>query len=167
MTDVPERDVARLRAGTADRERVIEVLKTAFAEGRLTTSELTERVGLAWQSRTFGDLAAVTGDLPAREPADAAAPAAATPDAVVRRGNRQRLNRTAVTALVCSMVPLGATAIAAILLGAAARQEIKESGERGMDVAGAAIALGSLFTVMWMCLAVAVMVLGLHAGGSG
>jgi hypothetical protein len=57
-----------LRASHADREQVIEVLKDAFAQGRLTRHELDARVGQAFTSRTYAELAALTADIPA-EPA--------------------------------------------------------------------------------------------------
>lgn len=53
-----------MRASTADLERSIEVLKTSFAEGRLTRQELDQRVGLALVSRFFAELMALTEDLP-------------------------------------------------------------------------------------------------------
>jgi uncharacterized protein DUF1707 len=60
-------DAARgyLRASHADREQVIDVLKAAFVQGMLTKAELDARVGQAFVSRTHGDLAAITADLPA------------------------------------------------------------------------------------------------------
>jgi len=68
----PEHQVAagagrrgRLRASHADRERVIEVLKAAFVEDRLTRDEFGTRVGQALASRTCADLAALTADIPA------------------------------------------------------------------------------------------------------
>jgi Domain of unknown function (DUF1707) len=54
-----------LRASHADREQVIDVLKAAFVQGRLTKDEFDARVGQALASRTHGDLAAVTADVPA------------------------------------------------------------------------------------------------------
>jgi hypothetical protein len=53
-----------LRAAHADRERVIEALKAAFAQGRLDTDELDDRVGRAFVSQTYAELAALTADLP-------------------------------------------------------------------------------------------------------
>jgi hypothetical protein len=41
------------------------VLRAGFAEGRLTQDELDERVARAYASRTYGDLWALTADLPA------------------------------------------------------------------------------------------------------
>jgi hypothetical protein len=52
-------------AATADRERAVGVLRAGFAEGRLTQEELDERVAQAYASRTYGDLWALTADLPA------------------------------------------------------------------------------------------------------
>ena len=54
-----------LRASHADREQATDVLKAAFAQGRLTKDEFDARVGQALASRTHGDLAAVTADIPA------------------------------------------------------------------------------------------------------
>jgi hypothetical protein len=55
----------RLRASHADREQVIDTLKAAFVQGRLTKTEFDQRVGQTFTSRTYADLAAVTADLPA------------------------------------------------------------------------------------------------------
>jgi hypothetical protein len=57
-------DYGGMRASTADRERAVDVLKAAFAEGRLDQGEYTDRVGLAYSSRTYAELAALTADLP-------------------------------------------------------------------------------------------------------
>jgi Domain of unknown function (DUF1707) len=53
-----------LRASHADRERVIDVLKTALVQGQLTRGEFGERIGQAHASRTYADLAAVTAGIP-------------------------------------------------------------------------------------------------------
>lgn len=58
-----------MRAADADRERVVDLLKTAFTEGQLTADELGERVGGALVARTHADLARVTADIPARDAA--------------------------------------------------------------------------------------------------
>jgi uncharacterized protein DUF1707 len=71
----------RLRASHADREQVIDTLKAAFVQGLLTKDELDARVGQAFASRTYAELAAVTTGIPAgpapaqplREPARAQA----------------------------------------------------------------------------------------------
>ena len=72
MTAEPEDQMAvsavarsRLRASHADREHVIDMLKAAFVQGRITKDEFGERVGQAFASRTYAELAAVTTDIPA------------------------------------------------------------------------------------------------------
>jgi len=54
----------RLRASDADREQVIEQLKAAFVQGRLTRDELDLRAGQAFRSRTYAELAGVTAGIP-------------------------------------------------------------------------------------------------------
>lgn len=53
----------RLRASDADRERVMTVLSTAYAEGRLTREEHDERLSQVSVAKTFDDLVPVTADL--------------------------------------------------------------------------------------------------------
>jgi hypothetical protein len=54
------------RASRADREQVIDVLKAAFVQGRLTKDEFDARIGLTFTARAGAELAAVTADIPAR-----------------------------------------------------------------------------------------------------
>jgi Domain of unknown function (DUF1707) len=54
-----------MRASHADREQVIDRLKTAFVQGRLAKDELDLRVGQVLASRTYADLGALTADIPA------------------------------------------------------------------------------------------------------
>lgn len=54
-----------LRVSHADRDQVVELLREAAGDGRLTPDELDERVEAALTARTGSDLAALTGDLPA------------------------------------------------------------------------------------------------------
>ena len=54
---------SEMRASDADRDRVMEVLRVAAVEGRLTPDELEERLDAALSSRTLGELAALTADL--------------------------------------------------------------------------------------------------------
>jgi hypothetical protein len=53
-----------MRASHADREQVIDMLKTAFVQGRLAKDELDLRVGQVLASRTYADLGALTADIP-------------------------------------------------------------------------------------------------------
>ena len=61
----PPQPLGHLMASDADREKVVDMLKAAFARGRLTKEELDLRVGQAFAARTYADLAALTADLPA------------------------------------------------------------------------------------------------------
>lgn len=60
-----------LRASDADRDAVLDRLRSAHAEGRLTAEEFSERMDTALSARTMGDLAILTADLPASLPARA------------------------------------------------------------------------------------------------
>jgi uncharacterized protein DUF1707 len=53
-----------LRASHADREQVIDVLKVAFAQGRLDRDEFDLRADQALAARTYADLAVLTDDIP-------------------------------------------------------------------------------------------------------
>jgi Domain of unknown function (DUF1707) len=63
-----------LRASHADREQMVDVLKAAFVQGRLTKHEFDARIGQTLASRTYAELATVTAGIPA-------APARARPSA--------------------------------------------------------------------------------------
>jgi hypothetical protein len=56
---------AELRASHADRDRVVEILRIAAGDGRLTSAELDERLEAALSARTYRELAVLTADLPA------------------------------------------------------------------------------------------------------
>lgn len=143
-----------MRSSSADRERAIDVLKAAFAEGRLTRDEFEERSGQVLRSQTYAQLAALTADLPVgplgalmlpqlpyprRMPYPVAAP-------------RPPVNSLAVAALVCSLIP-GFPAAAGVVTALVAHRQIRQTGERGEGLATAAFLIGtfSLLTfVMYM-----------------
>jgi hypothetical protein len=85
-----------MRASDADRDRTIEVLAAASAEGRLSAEEYSERSDTALAARTLGDLARLTGDLPAGSAAGVPAtgsrsgPAARPEKVVAVLGNESR-----------------------------------------------------------------------------
>src|SRR5690349_4882465 len=83
-----ERDPALLRVSHADRDRMVEILRDAAADGRLELDELEERVERALTARTFADLEPLAQDLPVAAPAPPAvrapAPAASADAEVVR-----------------------------------------------------------------------------------
>lgn len=110
MTELPDQVPAaasrsHLRASQADREQVIGTLKAAFVQGRLAKDEFDLRVGQTLASRTYGDLATLTADLPAGLTAAEPSKPARVP------GQRSILRRpgllmTAETVLYVGMWPL-------------------------------------------------------------
>ena len=120
----------RLRASHADREHVLGVLKAAFVRGLLTKDEFDMRVGQAFASRTYADLAALIADIPAglttaqplRQPAQAQ--------------NPHPENRV-VNSCACAT-------LAIIVLGA-----IFTTGHFGLFFAAVAAILGVLFVAGW------------------
>jgi DUF1707 SHOCT-like domain len=76
---VPSDAPGALRASHADRDKVVEQLRVAAGDGRLSAEELDERLELALSARTYAELAAVIADLPAA--GTAAAPTALSPAA--------------------------------------------------------------------------------------
>ena len=53
-----------MKASDADRDRVVEQLRTAAGEGRLDADELEQRLAAALAARTSEDLESLTADLP-------------------------------------------------------------------------------------------------------
>ena len=82
----------RIRISDADRERVTSRLREHYAEGRLSSEELDERVTAALNAKTFGDLRGVMADLPdpdlAQPQAGPMPPLGVPPRVVVHRGPR-------------------------------------------------------------------------------
>jgi hypothetical protein len=63
---------SQVRASDADRDRTVESLAVASAEGRLSLEEYSQRSEAALVARTLGELTSLTADLPAppqRDPA--------------------------------------------------------------------------------------------------
>jgi hypothetical protein len=78
MVDGMGRD--EMRASDADREQVVDRLRTALQEGRLDLQEFDERMQRAYAAKTYGDLDGLLTDLPL------AAPVGPTPELVPKRG---------------------------------------------------------------------------------
>ncbi len=53
-----------IRASDKERESVVDVLRDAYTEGRLTLDEFEERTTAAYASKTWDNLRELTGDLP-------------------------------------------------------------------------------------------------------
>jgi hypothetical protein len=56
-------DPSDLRASHADRDRIVDTLRVAGGDGRLSAEELDTRLESALSARTLGELAELTADL--------------------------------------------------------------------------------------------------------
>ena len=97
------------RASHADRDRVIGLLKAAFVQGRLDRDEFDARIGQALASRTCGELAAITADIPAGL-------TAALPRRPPARAYRRVPFNTAVTGGACMAGLVNGGLIAVLLI---------------------------------------------------
>jgi class 3 adenylate cyclase len=79
------------RVANADRDRIVTQLREHVVEGRLTLDEFSERVGLALEARTRGDLEVVMVDLPQVRP-----PSQPLPEAVSAPARKKRRWHVAV-----------------------------------------------------------------------
>ena len=80
----------------ADREQVIDILKTAFVLDRLAKDEFDLRVGQVLASRTYAELAAVTVGLPAEQAAAQPPTPARTQEGIMQRPGRMMAVATAL-----------------------------------------------------------------------
>jgi uncharacterized membrane protein len=160
---------ASMRAASADRERTVDVLKAGFAEGRLTQEEYNERMGRAYSARTYGELIALTSDLPAGPlPTAWPVPAYQAPPPVATT------NSMAVASMVLGVAELftaGLTAVPAVICGHVARRQVKLTGQRGDGLATSGLVLGYMAIIFWAVLIaaslVSVAITVAHNGGSG
>lgn len=128
-----------MRAATTDRERAIDVLRAAFAEGRLTQPEYNDRMSRAHEVRTYGELMALTSDLPAGPIPLPSLPAWPVP---VRA---RQTNSMAIASMVLGLgefFTFGLTAIPAVICGHIAQRQIRETGEDGNGMATTGLVLG-------------------------
>jgi Domain of unknown function (DUF1707) len=104
-------------ASTADRERAVDVLRAAFAEGRLTQDEFNDRMAQAYASRTYGELGELTADLPVG-PLGILPPGGVSPAAPQREADSRPVASTAglvLTALVVFTLAALVTSVAVYL----------------------------------------------------
>ena len=158
-------DGGRLRASDTDRERAVDVLKSAFAEGRLTKDEYDDRMARIFASRTYGELGALTCDLPTG-PLGTVLPA--PPMHYPPRGP----NGLAIASLILGLAQplLGITTIPAVVCGHMARRQIRRTGEPGMGMATVGLTFGWIGLALIMTIAgaaiVAVAAAATHSGHS-
>ena len=79
MTDRP------IRASDQERESVVDILRDAYTEGRLTLEEFGERTSAAYASKTWGDLRELTADLPFEPVLGAGLPQQRPPQSAARQ----------------------------------------------------------------------------------
>jgi Domain of unknown function (DUF1707)/Domain of unknown function (DUF4190) len=147
---------ATMRASSADRERAVDVLKAGFAEGRLTQEEYNDRMGRAYAARTYGDLAALTADLPA-----GAGPLPAWPVPAYQPPSPAGTNSMAIASMVLGVAEFftaGLTAIPAVVCGHIARRQMKQTAERGDGLATSGLVLGYMAIIFWSVLIAASLV---------
>jgi hypothetical protein len=148
-------DYGQMRASDRDRDSANSLLQVAYAEGRLTKDEYDDRTGRLLRSQTYGQLQALTADLPGHFPAAPMAPQ------VVHYARPARTNGLAVASLACGIGQLFfwfLAAIPAVVLGHMARRQIRETGEAGDGMAVAGLVLGYIgivLTVLFVAGAVA------------
>jgi hypothetical protein len=158
-------------AGNADRERASDVLKAAYAEGRLTKDEYDYRLGRAVVARTVEELQQLTNDVPN-------GPSAVPPS--YQRSYRsyshgqlmpyqqqpvvpyvpppREQNTAAMASLLCGLfapLVLGLSALPAVILGHKARAEIQRTREQGEGAAMTGLILGWI----WMAFGFLIMLL--------
>jgi Domain of unknown function (DUF1707)/Domain of unknown function (DUF4190) len=136
-----------MRSSAAEREHVIDILKTAFADGRLTQDEYEDRVGLALHPLTYADLAELTSDLPA----GLQGPPHPQPARAVPQPDSRPFNKTAVASIVCAVL-LPGLPLLAVLLGLIAHGQIQGRDERGRGLATAGIVVGALLGLLYITL---------------
>ena len=139
-------DYGQMRASDRDRDSANSLLQVAYAEGRLTKDEYDDRTGRLLRSQTYGQLQALTADLPGHFPG---APMA--PQMVQYAAASQRTNPLDTNSLACGIGQLFfwfLAAIPAVVLGHMARRQIRETGEAGDGMAMAGLVLGYIGIVL-------------------
>lgn len=146
-----------MRASNADRERAVDVLKAAFAEGRLTQAEYQQRLDRAYRSKTYGELGAVVGDLPQGPVPAPMVPSPPPPfqplgPVYLPPPVRKPANGMAVGSLICgigSIMTAGLTSIPAVVLGHVAKDQLRKGDQEGDGLATAGLVLGWLGIIGW------------------
>ena len=150
-----------MRAASADRERAVDVLKAGFTEGRLTQDEYNDRMGRAYAARTYGELMALTADLPA-----GAMPAVWPVPVYQPPVTTNSLARASLVLGVAEFFTMGLTAIPAIICGHMAKREMRQTGQRGDGLATSGLVLGYMAVIFWGIL-IALSIVGAVISASG
>jgi hypothetical protein len=141
----------QMRATDADRDSVHDLLKSAYADGRLTWEEFESRSSSLMQAKTYDELGALTGDL--RQPV----PYRHGSFPLAQRGT----NSLAVVSLsfgVGQVILPFVAGIIAIVCGHVARSQIRETGETGDGMAITGLVLGYTGVVLPLLAILAVII---------
>ena len=150
---------AAMRAAHTDRDRTVDVLKAAYAEGRLSAEEYSQRFDDANRAQTYGQLSQIVADLPSGPmvlPMGGAVPVVpptflAQPP-VMMTAPRRPANGLAIASLVLGLMCLptaGTLAVPAVVCGHLARTQIRRTGEEGDGMATAGLVIGWLSIAGW------------------
>ncbi|MEV7021302.1 DUF1707 and DUF4190 domain-containing protein [Kitasatospora sp. NPDC093558] len=153
---------AGMRAAHADRDRTIDVLKAAYAEGRLSLQEYEQRHEAASVAQTYGQLSALVADLPSgpvAPPAFDGRPVPQTFQPVPRTFQPypppmpypppyqvRSTNGLAVTSMVLGLSGLS---LPAVITGHIARTQIRERNQDGDWAAVIGLVVGYLGSAFW------------------
>jgi Domain of unknown function (DUF1707)/Domain of unknown function (DUF4190) len=118
-----------LRAGDADRERVIDVLRAAHADGRIDLEEFGVRTDDVLHALTFAELERVTADLPG-----GSSVVRFRPGGLVRPPRSGLAVASAALGLGGWLGPTFLAWIPAIVVGHRARRDIERDGTDGRDL---------------------------------
>lgn len=161
-----------MRAAHTDRDRTVDVLKAAYAEGRLSAQEYSERFDAVNRAQTYGQLAQLVADLPSGPmiaPMGGAVPM--MPQTFLPPPVYQPPKPTsgvAVTALVLGLlcVPtLGTLGVPAVITGHLAYSQARRTGQAGEGMALTGLVLGYLSLTGWVLLLLGLVTASVHAGG--
>ena len=99
-----------MRASDGDREHAADMLRDAYAAGRIDLAELHARAGAAYSARTWGELRGLTAGLPAGRAGCCAASGGASPAGAARPGHAPRRPPTAIWVTTLSWLAIAAAA---------------------------------------------------------
>jgi hypothetical protein len=127
-----------MRATDADRDNVHEVLRAAYADGRLTWDEFDTRSSELVVAKTYDELSALTRDL--RKPV----PYQPAPNPILVRSSTNTLAGVSLGFGIGQIFFWGIGSLVAIVCGHVARSQIRKTGEAGDGMAQAGLVLGYL-----------------------
>ena len=160
-------NIGRMRPSDADRRRAVDVLASAFAEGRLDGEQHRHRIEKALKAGSYQELSDLTSDLPVGplpipgQSWPAALPYGYGPSQPYRPASQ--VDGCAVASLVLALMSpfafflVGLPSVAAIVTGhiALARADERGSGSKGLAITGLVLGyLGTALALLFLVIAV-------------